>query len=91
MKKSMIPLAVMALFSSHAVLAANVQGGSSDPTLGKTLVEVGVSDHSWFTPNGFSGLRLNNHSKFIDLYAGPIKGSNNAIAGGADSLGNYYL
>jgi hypothetical protein len=76
MRKSTLALAVMAILSSNAVIAAspNVQGGSSNDL----LVDPYASNHSVFG-GGDSGLELNSYGTAIDLASGPINGSNNAI------------
>ncbi|WP_067863425.1 HupA family protein [Neptuniibacter marinus] len=76
MRKSTLALAVMAILSSNAVIAAspNVQGGSSNDL----LVDPYASNHSVFG-GGDSGLELNSYGTAIDVASGPINGSNNAI------------
>lgn len=88
MKKSLLVLAMAAAFGSMPAFAVNVQGDSSGPN-----VDPRQSDFALFT-TGYSGLSLSG-SDSIDLYYGPIKGSNDAIAdtsaAATDSYGNHYL
>lgn len=89
MKKSLLIVAMAAAFGSTSALAVTVEGGSSD----YTNVTPGLSNFSLFT-TGYSGLSLSGSDR-IDLYYGPIKGANTAIAdtsaAATDAFGNRYL